>query len=59
MVGDFMVLCTFCKKEIEKGTGKMFVENTGKISWFCSSKCDKNTRKLGRDPRDFKWANKE
>ena len=41
---------------MEKGTGKMLVQKTGKISWFCSKKCEKNLLKLGRDPRDFKWA---
>lgn len=51
-----MSKCTFCSTQIERGTGKLFVENTGKLQWFCSSKCEKNLRKLGRDPRKFKWA---
>ncbi len=51
-----MPKCSFCSGQIEQGTGKIFIENTGKTHWFCSSKCEKNTRKLGRDPRDFKWA---
>ena len=48
--------CSFCSKDIEKGTGKTLIMNTGKILPFCSSKCEKNTE-LKRDPRNFKWAN--
>ncbi len=51
--------CTFCSTNIEKGTGKMLIQSGGKIFYYCSSKCEKNHQKLGRDPRDFKWANKE
>ncbi|HLD85242.1 MAG TPA: 50S ribosomal protein L24e [archaeon] len=47
--------CTFCSKDIEKGTGKMYVLNTGRVQSFCSSKCEKNM-KMGRDSRNFKWA---
>ena len=48
--------CSFCDSEIEKGTGKMIIQKTGKISHFCSHKCEMNMMKLGRDPRNFKWA---
>ena len=48
--------CTFCSTNIEKGTGKMLIHSAGKISYYCSNKCEKNHQKLGRDPRDFKWA---
>ena len=51
-----MSKCSFCSSVMEKGTGKMVVQKTGKISWFCSKKCEKNLLKLKRDPRDFKWA---
>ncbi|MCX6819178.1 MAG: 50S ribosomal protein L24e [Candidatus Aenigmarchaeota archaeon] len=51
-----MAKCSFCSKSIEKGTGKMLVQKTGKIFWFCSKKCEKNLVKLNRDPRNFKWA---
>lgn len=37
----------------------MVIEKTGKMFWFCGSKCQKNMLKLGRDPRNFKWASKE
>ncbi len=50
--------CSFCKKEIEPGTGKMFVRNDGKILYFCSSKCEKNMIELGRNPRKVKWVRK-
>ena len=36
----------------------MFVKNDGTVLWFCSAKCKKNSRKLKRDPRKFKWTNK-
>lgn len=50
--------CSFCKSSIEKGTGKMFVKNTGEIFYFCSSKCEKNFN-LGRNPRKVKWVIKK
>ncbi len=48
--------CSFCATQVEKGTGKMFIQTNGKIFYFCSNKCEKNQVKLKRDPRDFKWA---
>jgi len=54
-----MVKCTFCKKEIPKGTGTMYVKNDGKIFHFCSSKCDKNMLKLKRKPVKQKWVTKK
>lgn len=53
-----MPKCSFCKEDIEKGTGKIFVRRTGKIDWFCSSKCEKNSLKLKRDPRKIRWVKK-
>ncbi len=50
--------CSFCKKEIELGRGKMFVRNDGKVLYFCSSKCEKNMLELGRKPRKVKWVRK-
>jgi large subunit ribosomal protein L24e len=49
--------CSFCNLEIPKGTGKMFVKIDGKIFYFCSNKCEKNTNKLNRKPRLTKWSN--
>lgn len=51
-----MVNCNFCGKELKKGTGKMFVQDNGAVKYFCSSKCEKNSLQLKRDPRKFKWS---
>lgn len=51
-----MVKCTFCGKEIDKGTGKMFVKVDSTIYYFCSSKCEKNMLKLKRIPRNIPWT---
>ncbi|KYK30891.1 MAG: 50S ribosomal protein L24e [Theionarchaea archaeon] len=51
--------CNFCEKDIEKGTGKMYVRKDGSVLYFCSSKCEKNMVKLRRKPRKFKWARPE
>lgn len=48
-------VCTFCGHEIEPGTGIMFVENSGSISFFCSSKCRKCVQ-LKRSSRRVKWT---
>jgi len=49
--------CSFCGKEIEPGTGKMFIKKDGSILYFCSSKCEKNMLKLGRIPKYITWTN--
>ncbi|MBI5398050.1 50S ribosomal protein L24e [Candidatus Woesearchaeota archaeon] len=51
-----MVNCTFCGKTIERGTGTMFVRVDGSINYFCSTKCEKNTNKLKRKPRETPWT---
>ena len=51
-----MVKCTFCGKQLPKGAGKMFVFVTGKINYFCNSKCEKNALKLNRKARNLKWT---
>ena len=51
-----MVKCSFCHNEIPQGTGKMYVKKDGKILYFCSSKCEKNMIKLGRNPRTTAWT---
>ena len=51
-----MAKCSFCREEIGKGKGTMFVKNDGKILWFCSNKCEKNMLNLGRIPRKTKWT---
>jgi len=49
-------ICSFCGREIEVGTGKMFVKRDGKIFYFCSRKCEKNMLELKRNPRKLKWT---
>ncbi|PIU30413.1 50S ribosomal protein L24e [Candidatus Woesearchaeota archaeon CG07_land_8_20_14_0_80_44_23] len=51
-----MARCSFCGKNIQRGTGILFVRKTGKILYFCSTKCQKNLLKLGRKPSDYKWT---
>lgn len=51
--------CSFCNQEIPKGTGKLYALKDGTRFRFCSGKCEKNQLKLGRKPRNFKWASKE
>lgn len=51
-----MVRCSFCNKEIERGTGKMYISKIGKIKYFCSSKCEKNAHKLKRVAKNLKWT---
>jgi large subunit ribosomal protein L24e len=51
-----MPKCIFCGNVVEKGTGKMFVKKDGKILYFCSSKCEKNTLKLKRKPIKTRWS---
>ena len=52
-----MSKCVFCTRELEKGTGKSYVQTDGRIIHFCSSKCEKNMLKLKRKARNVKWAN--
>jgi len=51
-----MVQCSFCGREIPRGTGKMYVTKTGRIYYFCSRRCEKNLLKLGRVPRETRWT---
>ena len=54
-----MAKCSFCNKQIEKGTGMIYVHKTGKSDNFCSSKCRKNKLKLKRKAVKFKWTRAE
>jgi len=49
--------CTFCKKPIKPGRGKIFVKTDGTILAFHSSKCEKNYF-MKRDAKKLKWARK-
>ncbi|HUB92653.1 MAG TPA: hypothetical protein VL945_01710 [Candidatus Saccharimonadales bacterium] len=33
--------CSYCSKEIEKGTGFAFVRRNGAIRYYCSGRCKK------------------
>jgi large subunit ribosomal protein L24e len=48
--------CSFCGINIERGTGKIFARNSGKLLFFCSTKCEKNMLKLRRKPRNIEWT---
>ena len=50
--------CSFCYREIEAGTGKMFVKKDGTVLNFCSHKCYVNMIKLKRVPRTTAWTDK-
>ena len=50
-----MKKCTFCGSSMEPGTGKMLVKKDGSINYFCSTKCENNS-KLGRIPRLTRWT---
>lgn len=40
--------CTYCAKEIKKGTGMMYVFRIGTLNYFCSSRCYKSSIKMKR-----------
>lgn len=48
--------CSFCGREIEPGTGSMYVRRDAVIFNFCSNKCKKNQVKLERIPRRTRWT---
>jgi large subunit ribosomal protein L24e len=51
-----MVRCSFTRKNIEPGTGKMYVKKDGTILWFISHKAQMNYLKLEREARFLKWT---
>lgn len=51
-----MPRCKFCGEMLKKGTGKMFVHTDGRVSYFCSMKCEKNMLKLKRNPTKTIWT---
>lgn len=51
-----MPKCSFCGEDLRRGTGKLFVYTDGRISYFCSMKCEKNQLKLKRIPANIKWT---
>ncbi|HJX05796.1 MAG TPA: 50S ribosomal protein L24e [Candidatus Nanoarchaeia archaeon] len=51
-----MPRCDFCRKQVEPGTGKMFITKEGRVYDLCSMKCEKNMLKLHRKPRTTRWT---
>jgi large subunit ribosomal protein L24e len=51
-----MAKCSFCRANIELGTGKMLILKDGRVWNFCSRKCEKNQMKLGHVGRETKWT---
>jgi len=51
-----MVQCSFCSKEIEQGTGKLFIKKDGRALNFCSGKCEKNMLVHGKKALKTKWT---
>ena len=43
-----MVKCTYCGREIPKGTGTMYVHKVGTLNYFCSNRCFRNSTILHR-----------
>jgi len=48
--------CSFCGKQIEPGTGMLYVKKDGTVLYFCSHKCRTNMIKLKRVPRRVRWS---
>ncbi len=48
--------CTFCGNKMPDATGKIVVDNMGKLQYFCSSKCEKNLLRLKRKPLKTRWT---
>jgi len=48
--------CSYCGKEIEPGTGMLFVQRAGSVLYFCSNKCKKSQLDMKRDPKKLKWT---
>ncbi len=51
-----MVKCSFCGKEIAKGTGWLFAKIDGTILNFDNRKCRMYMLKLKKNPRKLKWT---
>lgn len=40
--------CSYCSGDVRKGTGMMYVRNSGVIRYYCSARCYKNDAVMGR-----------
>ena len=56
MIRDYE--CSFCGKDIDRGTGMMYVKLDGSILRFCSKKCRISQVNHKRNPRKIKMDNK-
>ena len=54
MIRDYE--CSFCGKDIDRGTGMMYVKKTGQVLYFINSKAKKNYIELGRVPARTRWT---
>ncbi|MCL4552279.1 MAG: 50S ribosomal protein L24e [Candidatus Marsarchaeota archaeon] len=43
-----MVKCSYCIKEIERGTGLIYVKKNGAIRHYCSDRCYKFNELYGK-----------
>ncbi len=50
--------CSYCNKDIQIGTGKIYVKKDGTVYNFCSHKCEMNQLKLKRKPSQVNWVRK-
>ncbi|MDD3244708.1 MAG: 50S ribosomal protein L24e [Candidatus ainarchaeum sp.] len=50
------MICTFCGKEMEKGTGIVYAKKDGTTYYFCSSKCKKNQLAKKYKPLKTRWT---
>ncbi len=50
------LVCSFCGRPIEPGTGVMYVRNDNQRLYFCTKKCERNMLGLGRKARKLKWT---
>ncbi|MGC9079276.1 MAG: 50S ribosomal protein L24e [Nanopusillaceae archaeon] len=48
-------ICSYCRNEIEPGTGLIYALNDGKVLYFCSRKCYRYWE-MKRDNRKYKWT---
>jgi large subunit ribosomal protein L24e len=48
--------CVFCGKDESLHKGMSVIFNDGSVNYYCSSKCRKNSLRLGRDRRRIKWT---
>ena len=50
--------CSFCEKDMPRGTGKTVVKKDNTVVFLCSRKCEKNLMHLKRNPVRVGWTGK-